>query len=79
MTSITKYKMKPKVKSGAEKRRFKEKQQLEKMGLDPKQKKLMFFKTSDVQKVSSYLKYKIRYLYIFYYFCIIFFTSFIHN
>jgi len=35
--------MKPKVKSGAEKRRLKEKQQLEKVGSDPKQKKIMFF------------------------------------
>jgi len=40
--------MKPKVKSGAEKRRLKEKQQLEKVGSDPKQKKLMFFKISEI-------------------------------
>lgn len=45
--------MKPKVKSGAEKRRFKEKQQFEKMASDPKQKKLMFFKISVAQKVST--------------------------
>lgn len=40
--------MKPKVRSGAEKRRLKEKQQLEKVGSDPKQKKLMFFKISEI-------------------------------
>jgi len=40
--------MKPKVKSGAEKRCLKEKQQLEKVGSDPKQKKLMFFKISEI-------------------------------
>ncbi|VVC38123.1 Hypothetical protein CINCED_3A018412 [Cinara cedri] len=46
--------MKPKVKRSAEKRRFKDKQQLEKMDSHPKQKKLMFFKIGEVQKMDTH-------------------------
>jgi hypothetical protein len=66
--------MKPKVKSDVEKRRLKEKQQLEKTGSDPKQKKLMFFKTSEVQKVSTNINIPIYCFIIF----VLFFTKLIH-